>query len=122
MLFKYEPFISHAGLPLEWKIECDALTDDDLQSIANVVMKRFVYRAVVGVPRGGLRLAELLQPHCSENFNNVLIVDDVLTTGKSMLELRKRYDIVPTSGFVIFARGKCPSWITPFFQLDKAFW
>ena len=27
-LFIREDFISHAGLPLTWKVECDALTDN----------------------------------------------------------------------------------------------
>ena len=28
-LFIKEDFISHAGLPLTWKVECDALTEKD---------------------------------------------------------------------------------------------
>lgn len=30
-LFIKEDFISHAGLPLTWKVECDALSDSDMR-------------------------------------------------------------------------------------------
>ena len=53
-----------------------------------------------------------------------LIVDDVLTTGKSMNEiyehLHTKHD-KKTKGVVVFARSGCPDWITPIFQLNKIF-
>jgi orotate phosphoribosyltransferase len=46
-----------------------------------------------------------------------LIVDDVLTTGKSMEEMRKKHSNVLTIGVVLFARGKCPKWVEPIFNM-----
>jgi len=44
-----------------------------------------------------------------------LIVDDVLTTGTSMIEMQKQY---PNAiGVVMFARGPCPSWVSSIFSL-----
>ena len=34
-LFIKEDFISHAGLPLTWKVECDALTEKDYEALAD---------------------------------------------------------------------------------------
>ena len=34
-LFLKEDFISHAGLPLTWKVECDALTKKDYENYYN---------------------------------------------------------------------------------------
>jgi len=52
---------------------------------------------------------------------NLLIVDDVLTTGSSMEEVRKEMGTYYQSeGFVLFARGECPDWITPLFQMPGA--
>lgn len=45
-----------------------------------------------------------------------VIVDDVLTTGESMEEMRLHYSS-RTIGVVLFARGKCPDWVTPIFSL-----
>ena len=39
-LFVKEDFISHAGNPLTWKIECDALSDDDWACIAHMIVER----------------------------------------------------------------------------------
>ena len=36
-LFQTVDFISHAGLPLTWKIECDALSDDEWKTIAKMI-------------------------------------------------------------------------------------
>lgn len=33
-LFQKVDFISHSGKPLDWKLECDALTDKDWECIA----------------------------------------------------------------------------------------
>lgn len=116
-LFVNQTFVSHSGKVLDFKIDCDALTDADLATLASVIAKRFKFGAVEGVPRGGLRLAEALQPYVTKG--PALIVDDVLTTGASMEQARKA---LTDRGVVIFARGPCPSWITPIFKLDGEFW
>lgn len=118
-LFEDKPFVGHAGPKLLFKIECDALTDDDLETLAAVIARKYTFRVLLGIPRGGLRLARALEKYRSRE-GGVLIVDDVLTTGKSMEDMRSQTgeDKSNISGVVIFARGKCPSWVTPIFQLS----
>jgi len=111
-----EEFISHAGRLLDFKIECDALSDADIAALASVIARRIKFGAVYGVPRGGLRLANALEPYATSGPR--LIVDDVLTTGKSMVEVRNSTN---DRGVVIFARGPCPDWITPIFSLEMMF-
>jgi hypothetical protein len=114
MIFENKAFVSHAGVELLFKIECDALGDDDLETLANVVLRKLVFGSVVGIPRGGIRFARVLEKCCVPGAPP-LIVDDVYTTGKSMEEARKEGAI----GVVIFARGECPEWIYPIFQLSE---
>jgi len=45
-LFIREDFISHAGLPLTWKVECDALTDKDYEALAKIVSEKLTFRDV----------------------------------------------------------------------------
>ena len=39
-LFIREDFISHAGLPLTWKVECDALGEGDYEALAKIVSEK----------------------------------------------------------------------------------
>ena len=107
-LFNAQPFTSAAGLELLWKLECDELSPADWRNIAAIVAPHFHFSSVEGVPRGGLLFAEALEPYKTEG-GGLLIVDDVLTTGRSM-EVQRR-GRVPASGLVLFARGPLPSWI-----------
>ena len=117
-LFQWNSFTSHSGKRLQWKIDCDSLSDDDIRTIANIISSHFKFSEVVGIPRGGIRLAEILQNHVTPNNPYRLIVDDVLTTGDSMnAERRDENDI----GIVIFARSTCPDWVFPVFQLMNPF-
>ena len=112
MLFSKFDFVSHSGLPLNWKIDCDALTDDDLNTLAFVISQKFKFGSVVGIPTGGIRLETALRPYITTGPR--LLVDDVLTTGKSMGELYEDGDV----GVVIFARGECPYWIYPLLKVN----
>ena len=114
-LFVKKEFISHSGKKLDFKIECDALTYKDIETLAYIISKRFIFSEVFGVPNGGIRIANALKKYRSED-NPYLIVDDVLTTGKSMEDYR-RLIMRDTIGVVLFSRGKCPSWITPIFKM-----
>lgn len=118
-LFVDEPFRSHSGLDLAWKIDCDALTDADLATLAAQVHRKFShFHRVVGVPRGGLRFATALEPYADPKVYGVtLIVDDVLTTGASMEKMRDSLATDYVIGVVIFARTPCPRWIRPIFTL-----
>ena len=54
-LFIKEDFISHAGLPLTWKVECDALTEKDYEALAKIVSEKLTFCDVkVGIRPGGL--------------------------------------------------------------------
>ena len=108
-------FDLHSGGQTTWKIDCDALTDDDLATAASLLSERTGrYGSVEGVPTGGLRLAEAFRKYQTEG--PLLIVDDVLTTGASMEEQRAGRD---ATGAVIFARGRCPPWVTSLFTVGE---
>ena len=122
-LFKKGTFTSHSGLELHWKIECSALTDEDIETFAMIIRDNFSpYSGVYGIPRGGVRLADAVRKFVSDK-GPFLIVDDVLTTGNSMSEAKARFaDKVQYGclGVVLFARGEyVPGWITPIFRLDE---
>lgn len=119
MLFERKEFISHAGQKLDWKIECDNLSDEDIETCAWLIAQKYSFKGVVGVPRGGLRLANALVKYISKESNIILLVDDVYTTGKSMQDsLNKLKDYGKyVIGVVIFAR-KEPTlpWVKSLFK------
>lgn len=136
-LFQLGDFTLNSGAKSRWKLECDALSDGDIEALA-VMIRQMVgpFAAVSGVPRGGVRLAEAL-----EKFRNIdpkdgtlivgsvlplpfLIVDDVLTSGGSMRRFAAGLDAPPGNivGAVIFARGRCPAWVKAVFQMPKTLW
>ena len=124
-LFQKRDFTSHSGKILNFKIECDALTEDDIDCVAHIIKEKFWFQRVIGVPTGGDRLAKALEPFCIDN-GSTLIVDDVLSTGNSMNEVRHRLIAEGTFrnrifGVVIFSRGYCPEWIYPVFKLGVNF-
>lgn len=122
-LFQLGEFKLHSGQVSQWKIECDALTDEDIQALA--VMGRGVlgsrtFGMVVGIPRGGLRIAEAMRPFVTVGAPSALIVDDVLTTGASMWAKREELNAqgIGVWGLVIFARRNLQqSWIKPIFSM-----
>lgn len=118
-LFQEGDFVSHSGELLPWKIDCDSLNDEDIQTLAAMIGYRYGFKKVIGIPSGGDRLAEALKEYEDPELWSVLIVDDVMTTGASMEEARQDLgDMV--MGVVIFSRmpaEDCPSWIRPLFQV-----
>ena len=119
-LFERGEFTSNAGLMLDYKIDCDALTDEDIETLAKVISDKIDFSTAVSVPRGGDKLTAALKRYEDIIHNTVLIVDDVLTTGGSMERKKKEVMSEHDSeivGVVIFAREKCPDWITAVFQL-----
>lgn len=138
-LFQQGDFTLNSGAKSTWKLECDALTDADWDGVAAMVRLLVPqYRTVIGIPRGGLKLAERLRPHAIAGPLPILVVDDVLTTGGSMEKVRKelieemhdqqgdRFSVFNPEnridGVVLFARGLCPWWIKAIFQMPKTFW
>lgn len=117
-LFQTGLFQLHSGAYSTWKIDCDALTWEDIETLAGMVAQKlgYVFSAVEGVPQGGLRLAVALQGYCQAS-GPLVIVDDVLTTGESMEEQRAGRAAL---GCVIFARGPhVASWIQPLFRYEE---
>jgi len=117
-MFQIGEFKLHSGNVSRWKIECDDLTDGDIEAVALMLSERLpkFRRGVIGVPLGGFRLAAAMDQYGSDDPGlPVLIVDDVLTTGRSMEECHLNGAI----GAVIFARGKCPNWVYPLFEMRR---
>lgn len=119
-LFKLGDFILHSGQTTNFKIDCDALTELDIKTLAYIIAKEFRFSKVVGVPTGGIRLAEACEVW-TKQYGPMLIVDDVLTTGASMEKEKAKYSYLHVVGVVIFARGPCPSWIYPLFDMERWF-
>jgi orotate phosphoribosyltransferase len=120
----------HSGKVSKFKIDCDAFTDADIECLAwminehlsNLTTARFF--KVFGIPRGGIRLAKALEKYEQRDGEVVLIVEDVLTTGRSMNEMRekveKEYPNDEIFGVVIFSRASSKEgsfWIRPMFEL-----
>ena len=121
-LFQKIDFTSHAGLDLTWKIEMDALTRDEWECIAHMIIELSPpFKEAIGIPRGGVKLGKLLNLHgTGKREDPICIVDDVLTTGGSMNEFKqKRHWRNPSKyiGWVVFARNKPPSWVKALFQM-----
>ena len=120
-LFQCGVFTLSSGALSYWKIDCDALSDADIETLALMLVEQLpTFGAVEGVPQGGLRLTEALRacPMRDDAAGRpLLIVDDVLTTGASMERYRAGRNAI---GAVIFARGLCPAWITPLFQMPAS--
>ncbi len=118
-VFVLDDFTMHSGATGHWKIECDALTDGDIECLAEMLAVQLPdFAAVIGVAEGGNRIAAAMDKYRAD-VGPYLIVDDVLTTGASMEDTR-RFCSMPTIGAVLFARGPCPSWVTPLFSLNSA--
>jgi orotate phosphoribosyltransferase len=118
-LFQSGFYTLHSGRISTFKIDCDALTDDDINTIALLLAQRLpAFKTVEGVPSGGLRLAEAMSKYATQKtffgVPKLLIVDDVFTTGSSMEKHRGGRE---ATGAVIFARGETPNWITPLFSM-----
>jgi hypothetical protein len=122
-LFQERDFVSHSGVTLSWKIDCDSLYDEDIETLAGIISSRHGFKKVIGIPSGGDRLAEALKKYEDPELWSTLIVDDVMTTSASMEEARiavgqeGRHRVM---GVVLFSRmpaEDCPPWIKPLFQV-----
>ena len=119
-LFKAESFVSHSGLDLNWKIECDALSDPEWFTISQMIMEVSPpFREAHGIPRGGVKLGNLLRQYGTKKKEDpICIVDDVLTTGGSMVECaEKEFEGEVVIGWVVFSRGHMPNWINALFRM-----
>lgn len=133
-LVNYGDFKLSRGGTSKWKLDCDALPDEDIHALAKVIVSHCTYERslqpvlCIGVPKGGNRLAfacnEIVKKpsEVSPEKRCILIVDDVYTTGYSMTNMLEwvrspQYQIV---GYVIFARNLVnEKWITPLFTCNQ---
>jgi hypothetical protein len=122
ILFQKMDLVSHSGLYLDFKIDCDALRTQDWDCLSYLVSQRFKFQYVHGIPGGGINFERSLRQYRSRD-GLYLIADDVLTTGKTMEEHRnfmmKWLEITTNDivGIVVFSRIETPEWIRPIFKL-----
>ena len=119
-LFQNGDFILSSKTKSTWKIDCDALSEDDwltLSIMAHNIIGNF--SLAIGVPVGGCHLAKKLNSFVAYE-GPILICEDVLTTGESMESIKYQLcKSVPESkvkGITVFARGNPPEWVRPIFQ------
>lgn len=120
-LFQLEKIVLHSGKTSWIKIECDFLspkTNEDWEALA-YMGSRIVgpFSEVVGVPRGGVPFAKAIKKYASPPYSvwPVLIVDDVLTTGGSIL--KEMAMCANSVGLVVFARGPLPEGVKAIFPM-----
>ena len=127
-LFQLGNFILSSGRLSWFKIDCDYLTREDWSALAKMIREDAgSFSRVYGVPRGGMKLAGFLEQYCVPTQSyTCLVVDDVLTTGGSMERMRQEIRGINAEseiiGAVVFARGPCPPWVRPLFQMPERFW
>lgn len=116
-LFIKEKVQLNSGKISNFKIECDALTDEDWECLAYLASKKIKFKSVVSVPTGGDTFAKYLSEYTIDDETlPTLICDDVLTSGGSMERKKSELNINNVIGVVAFTRGTCPDWITPLFN------
>ena len=125
-LFQLGKFALRSG-PSTWKIECDALTDDDWDCLAPLTAenaKTFTHvYAADPKSKNAIKFAAALKPYASVGGPRcALVCDDVLTSGTTMSNAREDLMLKGSwpnqiIGVVAFdrSRGKCPAWVLPLF-------
>ena len=118
-LFQKIDFISHAGIPMSYKIECDAISKTEWSALAEMIMdfEKRPFSKVVGIPRGGLPLQWALEKYVTKGDYPWLVVDDVYTTGTSFREFCTTKETMFAHKWVIFARKP----INPYDEISALF-
>ena len=119
-LFQKIDFISHAGLPLTWKIECDAISPNGWIALAHIIreFESRNWRYAIGIPRGGVALGKALDKYSTNNSNDpVLIVDDVYTTGKSFKDYKNNFPNEEVLQWCVFARKPTENGVKALFTM-----
>lgn len=121
-LFQKGIFSLFSGRSAEWSIDCNTLSEEDWNCIAELILERCPnFSHVDCVADRGIRLRDLLAAHATTG--DVLLVDDVLDIElmqKKRLWYRTRneYHQKDVLGYVVFACLPCPTWIRALWQLD----
>lgn len=119
-LFQKIDFKSHSGLDLSWKLEMDALTNNEWKCIAHMIMDYSKpFQAAIGIPRGGIKISQYLNEYATGiSTDPYMLVDDVMTTGGSMENYKKEHlKNNHVMGWVVFARGSVPIWCDALFRM-----
>jgi phosphoribosylpyrophosphate synthetase len=122
-IFQLFNFTLPNGDPSIFKIECDNLTEGDIECFAKMV-GHVSFKSVEGIPRGGVAFAKALEKYIDPESEVHLIVDDVLASGKSMTDaMQAAFDRGEevVRGIVIFSRGPKINNCVPIFQMHP-FW
>jgi len=122
-IFQLFDFTLPNGDPSCFKIECDHLTDEDIECFARLV-GNISFKSVEGIPRGGVAFAKALEKYIDPESEVHLVVDDVLASGKSMTDaMQAAFDggEEVVRGIVIFSRGPKINNCVPIFQMHP-FW
>lgn len=117
-IFQMGQFKLHSGRTTAWRIECNNLTDEDWETLAQIGAKLVgPFGSIFSAGGAADALAYAMAKFCAEK-GPPLIVDDVLTTGKTMEQVREFLKFEgDAKGLVAFARGPCPSWVKPIFAM-----
>lgn len=128
-LFNRGTFQAHSGDLLTMKIDCDAFTPEDWFALAEYAARILLppFWDVFSVPQthpgidNAARFADALTGYAVPRGWAKLVVDDVLTTGKSITA--RRDEVLTNSpgriiGLVVVARGPAPSWVVPILNLN----
>jgi hypothetical protein len=112
-LFERVSFTLPSGETTNWRIDCTALSDADLECLAQLAATRAGnFGRVEPISPASRRFADALRRHATGG--PVLLVDDVLDSGATMEDYRGGRDAI---GVVIFARGPAPDWVRPLFYV-----
>tara|TARA_R110002167_G_scaffold74467_4_gene208411 strand:+ start:334 stop:738 length:405 start_codon:yes stop_codon:yes gene_type:complete len=125
-LFQEEDFVSHAGIPLKWKIECDAIMEEEWDCLALMIHEKSggTCREAVGIPRGGVPLADAINKRFAtgKDEDYIFVVDDVYTTGKSFLDFRKKHYPNTIQGMIkqwcVFSRKPTENGVQSLFTMN----
>lgn len=127
-LIKIGHFELHSGQKTKWKIDCDGLDSDSLYALANMANALVgEFGHVKAIPDGGERLAAYMSQYSTLGCRTMLIIDDVMTTGASMMKRRQQLrddgNQAKIKGLVIFDRipgGKgAMGWVTSLFHCNN---
>ena len=122
-LFQMGEFISHAGLKLPWKIECDAISPEEWNALARMVIdyQKESFSKAVGIPRGGIPFADALNEYGSGDPNDpILIADDVYTTGTSFNQfISENYSNQKVIKWCVFARSPTQNNVNALFTMPE---
>lgn len=125
-LFQLGDFTLASGEKSNFKIECDVFSADDWEALAAMAVELLPpFHYVAGVPRGGTPFANAMNKYRTKAFIGItyLYCEDVVTTGGSLQSFRALQwphgepNGVNIVGVCVFARGECPDWVTPLFQM-----